>query len=78
MHMIRLINYFVIFLTLILFVLALFTKGLTHDLLLEAAVFLVSAKIILATLKIEHANADLKKQIEEIDRKLDRLTGKQK
>jgi hypothetical protein len=33
--------------TLILFVAALFTKGLTHDLFLEAGVFLVSVKIIL-------------------------------
>ncbi|MBW1751920.1 MAG: hypothetical protein JRJ46_02190 [Deltaproteobacteria bacterium] len=33
--------------TLILFVLALFAKGFTHDLLLEAAVFLVSVKLIM-------------------------------
>jgi len=33
--------------TLVLFSLALFLKGLTHDLLLEAAVFLVSLKLIL-------------------------------
>ena len=34
-------------LTLALFIVALFTKGLTHDLLLEAGVFLVSVKLIL-------------------------------
>ena len=33
--------------TFVLFVLALFTKGFTHDLLLEAAVFLVSVKLIM-------------------------------
>ena len=37
----------VITVTLILFVLALFAKGFTHDLLLEAAVFLVSVKLIM-------------------------------
>ena len=37
----------VILITLVLFVLALFEKGLTHDVLLEAGVFLVSAKLIL-------------------------------
>jgi hypothetical protein len=41
----------VIALTLVLFVLALFEKGLTHDMLLEAGVFLVSAKLILMSYK---------------------------
>lgn len=36
-----------IILTLVLFVVALFLKGLTHDMLLEAAVFLVSVKLML-------------------------------
>lgn len=33
--------------TFVLFVAAIFTKGITHDLFLEAGVFLVSVKIIL-------------------------------
>jgi hypothetical protein len=37
----------VIVITFILFVAALFTKGFTHDLLLEAGVFLVSVKLII-------------------------------
>ena len=37
----------VIGITLVLFIVALFTKGFTHDLLLEAAVFLVSVKLIM-------------------------------
>jgi hypothetical protein len=37
----------VIIVTFVLFVLALFTKGLTHDILLEAGVFLVSVKLIM-------------------------------
>jgi hypothetical protein len=42
----------VILVTFILFVLALFTKGLTSELLLEAGVFLVSVKIIMLSIKI--------------------------
>ena len=38
---------FVIATTFVLFVAALFTTGLTHDLLLEAGVFLVSVKLIM-------------------------------
>ncbi|MCB1111701.1 MAG: hypothetical protein H7A37_06020 [Chlamydiales bacterium] len=37
----------VMFITLILFIVALFTKGITHDILLEAGVFLISVKLIL-------------------------------
>ncbi len=37
----------VIIVTFVLFVLALFAKGFTHDLLLEAGVFLVSVKLII-------------------------------
>jgi hypothetical protein len=41
----------VIALTLVLFVLALFIKGLTHELLLEAGIFLVSVKLIMMSYK---------------------------
>jgi hypothetical protein len=50
--------------TLVLFVAALFFKGLTHDLFLEAGVFLVSMKIILmsvanaASVKLIHEKLD--------------------
>ena len=37
--------------TVVLFVVALFSKGLTHDLLLEAGVFLVSVKLVIAAYK---------------------------
>lgn len=40
-------SFIVALITLGLFVAALFTKGLTHDLFLEAGVFLVSVKIII-------------------------------
>lgn len=51
----------VIALTLILFVTALLLKGLTHDLLLEAGVFLVSVKLIL----MSHKNSVLAIETEE-------------
>ena len=41
----------VILITLVLFITALFFKGFTHDLLLEAAVFLVSVKLIISAYK---------------------------
>lgn len=41
----------VIIVTFILFILALFTKGFTHDLLLEAGIFLISVKLILMAYK---------------------------
>lgn len=37
----------VILITFILFVMALFTQGFTHDLFIEAGVFLVSVKLII-------------------------------
>ncbi|MBW2219656.1 MAG: hypothetical protein JRF40_09235 [Deltaproteobacteria bacterium] len=50
-------NYFdlgslsVIIITFILFFVALFTKGFTHDLLLEVGIFLVSIKLIMMSYK---------------------------
>jgi hypothetical protein len=41
----------VILITLVLFVLALFEKGFTHDLLLEAGVLMVSVKLIIMAYK---------------------------
>jgi hypothetical protein len=41
----------VIVLTLLLFVIALFIKGFTHDMLLECGVFLVSVKLIVMSHK---------------------------
>ena len=37
--------------TLVLFIAALFTKGISHDLFLETGVFLVSVKIIIMAYK---------------------------
>ncbi|MBW2059737.1 MAG: hypothetical protein JRH07_07150 [Deltaproteobacteria bacterium] len=56
----------VIAVTFILFAIALFTKGLTHDILLEAAIFLVSLKLIIMSYK----NVDL---AEPLQRNLDSI-----
>lgn len=56
----------VVSVTFILFVLALFAKGFTHDLLLEAGVFLVSVKLILLTYKNSVSNQILEQKLEEI------------
>ena len=55
-----------IVITLALFILALFTKGFTHDLLLEAAIFLVSAKLII----LSYQSAS---RAHSIDEKLERI-----
>ncbi len=56
----------VIAITFGLFAIALFTKGLTHDLLLEAGVFLVSVKLILMAYKTSQATSKTEKALQEI------------
>jgi hypothetical protein len=63
----------VVILTLILFVTALFLKGLTHDLLLEAGVFLVSVKLIIMSYKHSIAADKLCGQLNDIRSLLHRL-----
>ena len=54
----------VILITLVLFITALFVKGLSHDLLLEAGVFLVSVKLIMlgytSSIKLQNIENELK------------------
>jgi hypothetical protein len=50
--------------TLVLFVAALFVKGITHDLFLEAGVFLVSVKIIVMTYKSSVAVGHLNEKLD--------------
>lgn len=52
--------------TLILFILALFTKGMTHDILLEAGVFLVSVKLIITTYKLSVSTAKIQNRIDQV------------
>lgn len=56
----------VILITIVLFVVALFTKGFTHDLLLEAGVLLVSIKIILMNYKNISANKSILNELKDI------------
>ena len=44
-------SFIVIIVTFVLFIVALFTKGFTHDILLEAGVLLVSVKLIIMAYK---------------------------
>ena len=56
----------VIIITFVLFVLALFTKGFTHDLLLEAGVFLVSVKLIMMAYRNSVYTKGLENELKEI------------
>jgi hypothetical protein len=60
----------VITVTFILFVSAVFTKGFTHDILLEAAVFLVSVKLIIMAYKNIDATDSLHQKLDEIYKKV--------
>jgi hypothetical protein len=52
--------------TLVLFIGAIFTTGFTHDLLLEAGVFLVSVKLIIMNYKSNIATNTIQNQLQEI------------
>jgi hypothetical protein len=60
----------VVILTVALFVLALFLKGLSHDVLLEAGVFLVSLKLILMAKKNAEVDSRLEEHLIEIKKLL--------
>jgi MFS superfamily sulfate permease-like transporter len=56
----------VVVLTFVLFFIALFIKGLTHDLLLEAGVFLVSMKLIIMSHKQGVHTENMERRLDEI------------
>lgn len=56
----------IIVITFVLFVTALFVKGMTQDLLLEAGVFLVSLKLILMAFKLRVAVNGIRAELKEI------------
>jgi flagellar motor component MotA len=56
----------IIIITFVLFVLALFFTGLTHDILLEAGVFLVSVKLILMAYKTSKSSSKIELELKEI------------
>ena len=58
----------VILITGLLFAVALFVTGFTHDLLVEAGVFLVSIKLIMMTYRNKINYEDVKQELNEIKR----------
>lgn len=66
----------VIIITLLLFIIALFAKGFTHDLLLEAGVLLVSIKIIMMNYKNIQSNKSMLKELDYIKETLLELKNK--
>jgi hypothetical protein len=69
---------FVAAITLGLFIAALFTKGLSHDLFLEAGVFLVSVKLIIMSHKNSVSIGNLDKKLDTILTKLSKPGDKRK
>lgn len=65
------ISYLTMAATAVLFVMAAIEKGLTHDLSLEAAVFLVSMKLVLASRKSDLSARAIEAKLEVIEAKLD-------
>jgi type II secretory pathway component PulM len=63
----------VLLITLVLFVTALFVKGLGHDLLLEAGVFLVSVKLIMMMYKSGVTSRHIETELADIRATLARL-----
>ena len=59
-------SYVVIVITFILFAMALFFKGITHDLLVEAGVFLVSVKLVMMSYKNNEFTKHLDDELHEI------------
>jgi len=64
---------FIIVITFILFLSALFTKGFTHDILLEAAVFLISVKLIIMAYKSVDATDSLHQKLDDIYKKVNAI-----
>ena len=63
----------VILTTLSFFILAVFTRGFTHDLLLEAAVFLISVKLIIMAYKNAVAGEVTNKRLDDIYKLIQRI-----
>ncbi len=68
-------SWVVIVITLFLFVAALFLKGLGHDLLLEAGVFLVSVKLIMMAYKNSVTATKLNDRLAGLENTLARIEG---
>ena len=69
-------SWIVVFITLALFVTAVFVKGFGHDLLLEAGVFLVSVKLILMSYKHSVTSEQLSGRLQELATLLARIDAR--
>ena len=67
----------VLVVTVVFFGIALFEKGLTHDMLLEAGVFLVSVKLMMLSYKASVAAQSLARELAEIKALLARQAPEQ-
>ena len=68
----------VIVVTLALFLIALVEKGFTHDMLLEAGVFLVSVKLILMTYKNGKQEAAVQARLDRLLAAMERMEARQR
>jgi hypothetical protein len=64
----------VIAMTFVLFAIAIFEKGWTHDLLLEAGVFLVSVKLILMSAKMTRSAEQTQQRLDALQAVVEQLT----
>ena len=62
----------VIVITFLLFLIALFTKGLTHDIFLEAGVLLISIKLIMMAYKTGIFFEEILRELKKIDEVLNK------
>ena len=69
----RVSTFAIIVITLALFIAAVFTKGFTHDIFLEAAVFLVSVKVIFLTFRNNVIARDMQKKLSDMHDSLQRI-----
>lgn len=76
LHYFDISSIIVIVLTLILFIAALYFTGLTHDILLEAGVFLVSVKLIFMSYRNKLLGDSLHKELSEIRSLLKNIDSK--
>lgn len=65
----------VISITLVLFVVALVEKGFTHDMLLEAGVFLISVKLIMMAYKNGKQEAAVQARLDRLLAIVERMEG---
>ena len=73
-HYLDTVSIITIFITLILFLAALYFTGLTHDILLEAGVFLVSVKLIIMSFQNKQSSDNTLKEIKEIHKVLQKIS----